>query len=77
MMNTQKLISILFLVVPLFVSAQESGTAPKVVTPGVNGGPPSDAIVLFDGSSLNQFSKLDGTAADWVIKDNVLVVGKN
>ena len=30
---------------------------PPVVTPGVQGAPPSDAIVLFDGHDLSQWNK--------------------
>jgi hypothetical protein len=40
-------------------------TEPKVVAPGTNGSPPSDAIVLFDGHDL---SKWKG-GEDWVVKD--------
>jgi hypothetical protein len=38
---------------------------PKVVEPGTNGSPPSDAIVLFDGADL---SKWHG-GEDWIVKD--------
>ncbi|WP_405385062.1 DUF1080 domain-containing protein [Maribacter sp. LLG6340-A2] len=42
-----------------------------VVKPGVNGAPPSDAIVLFDGSSLeNWISTNDSTAAKWHLNDD-------
>lgn len=43
---------------------------PKIITPGVNGGPPSDAIVLFDGKSLAPWEN----ASQWIIKDGVATV---
>jgi len=52
--------------------------APKVpqVTPGMNGKPPSDAIVLFDGSSLDGWISVnDSTAAKWHLnKDGSMTV---
>jgi len=33
--------------------AEAKKTAPKVVTPGTHGSPPSDAVVLFDGTNLD------------------------
>jgi len=45
---------------------------PAVVTPGKNGGPPSDAVVLFDGKD---FSAWDG-AEHWKIEDGAMVTGK-
>ena len=51
---------------------------PKVpeVKPGIDGVPPSDAIVLFDGTSLdNWISSVDSTAAKWHInKDGSMTV---
>ncbi|WP_145029927.1 3-keto-disaccharide hydrolase [Caulifigura coniformis] len=38
---------------------------PKIVTPGEGVAPPSDAIVLFDGKSLDAWKGADG----WVVKD--------
>ena len=38
---------------------------PKVVDPGPVGGPPSDAIVLFDGKDLSQFNG----GEKWILKD--------
>jgi hypothetical protein len=38
---------------------------PKLVTPGTNGSPPSDAIVLFDGKNMDAWEGGD----KWVIQD--------
>lgn len=43
---------------------------PPVVTPGrTSADPPSDAIVLFDGSSLSKWRSADGSAAKWRVRD--------
>src|SRR5262245_60527961 len=54
---------------------------PKVVTPGAfsspeqPGQPPSDAIILFDGSDLSKWeSAKDGSSARWLVKDGVMQV---
>ncbi|MCR9226125.1 MAG: DUF1080 domain-containing protein [Flavobacteriaceae bacterium] len=49
---------------------------PPKVTPGANGAPPSDAIVLFDGTSLdNWISAVDSTDAKWILnKDGSMTV---
>jgi hypothetical protein len=49
---------------------------PKVVTPGSNGAPPSDAIVLFGGNDLSQWTDLNGSAPKWVVKDGSFTVAK-
>lgn len=52
---------------------------PPKITPGSeNNLPPSDAIVLFDGSSLNAFvSARDGSSpAEWKIEDGSAIVQK-
>jgi hypothetical protein len=51
---------------------------PKVVTPGAtDAAPPSDAIVLFDGTNLDQWvSSRDKGPAKWIVADGVLTVDK-
>jgi len=52
---------------------------PKVVTPAATpGGAPSDAIILFDGSNLDQWvQNSDGSPAKWDVHDGILTVNKN
>jgi len=51
--------------------------APPVVVPAtVIGGPPSDAIVLFDGDDLDQWVAEDRSPARWSVADGVLTVVK-
>src|SRR5262245_8826301 len=51
---------------------------PPVVTPGAqNSAPPSDAIILFDGSNLDQWvSVKDKSPAGWKVADGVMTVVK-
>jgi hypothetical protein len=51
---------------------------PKIVTPGAtNSAPPSDAIVLFDGTNLAEWvSSQDKTPARWTVADGILTVNK-
>ncbi|HIF21819.1 MAG TPA: DUF1080 domain-containing protein, partial [Gemmatimonadetes bacterium] len=54
--------------------------APPVVTPGpapVDITPPSDAIVLFGGSDLDEWvNSRDGSPAGWTVADGVVTVNK-
>jgi hypothetical protein len=52
---------------------------PKVITPGPsNAAPPSDAIVLFDGSNLEQWvNTKDKSPAGWKVENGVLTVVKS
>ena len=45
---------------------------PAVVTPGKNAGPPSDAVVLFDGKDLSAWNG----AEKWKVEDGAMVCGK-
>jgi prepilin-type processing-associated H-X9-DG protein len=54
---------------------------PKVVTPGTfssneqPGKPPSDAIILFDGTGLSNWVEVEkGDPAKWIVKDGVMEV---
>ncbi len=50
---------------------------PKLVTPGKNNLPPSDAIVLFDGTNLNEWRSVkDGSAPKWTIAQGAFTVTK-
>ncbi len=55
--------------------AQEKlGPPIPVVDPGGPGKAPSDAVVLFDGTSLSQWAHHDGSAPRWTIKDGEMIV---
>lgn len=48
---------------------------PTVVTPALMpNAPPSDAIILFDGTQLDQWVGKDGNPAKWMVKDGCMTV---
>ncbi|MDR1224418.1 MAG: DUF1080 domain-containing protein [Tannerella sp.] len=60
------------------LSAQESGQAyagPRVVTPAVEcNAPPSDAIVLFDGTGFTEWQSVGGGDVKWKIENGAMTV---
>lgn len=56
---------------------------PDVITPGTAstpeqpGLPPSDAVVLFDGKDLSNWTDTQGKPTKWVLKDGVMSPTKN
>jgi hypothetical protein len=49
---------------------------PPIVTPGMNGSAPSDAIILFDGTSLDGWQHQDGSPVKWKLEDGAMVAQK-
>lgn len=47
---------------------------PRVVTPGRAGAPPSDAIVLFDGTDLSRWRSASGEPTGWNLVDGTMEV---
>ncbi len=47
---------------------------PPKVTPGEGTAPPSDAIILFDGSDLSKWETADGEPAPWKVADGAFTV---
>ncbi len=71
-------------VVPVALEAQEGDPKatevwepePRLVTPGSGGAPPSDAVVLFDGTDLTAWrsQKKGGDEAPWKIEGGAMTV---
>jgi hypothetical protein len=47
---------------------------PTVVVPGSDEAPPSDAIVLFDGTDLSAWTHEDGSVPGWRVSDGAMTV---
>jgi hypothetical protein len=47
-------------------------TPPTPSTPEHAGQPPSDAVVLFDGKDLSQWSSMDGSPTKWIVRDGYM-----
>jgi len=47
---------------------------PPIVTPGKASSPPSDAVVLFDGTDLSQWRRDNGEAPKWKVENGAATV---
>jgi hypothetical protein len=47
---------------------------PPIIDPGPAGGPPSDAVVLFDGRDLSHWKAAAGGESKWLLKDGMMTV---
>jgi hypothetical protein len=54
---------------PLAAADAVKEPEPPVIDPGPQGGPPSDAIVLFDGKDLSKWRNAKGEPAKWKVED--------
>lgn len=77
----KKLILLFFIVITSQYFAQNDPKAtevwtpvPPVVTPGDNGTAPSDAIVLFDGKNLDEWTNEKGDTAGWTVHDGFVTI---
>ncbi|MCK5367045.1 MAG: DUF1080 domain-containing protein, partial [Cyclobacteriaceae bacterium] len=79
MIKSSSLLFVMFFVA-LFTYAQKGPTldskllevwepVPAKITPGENNAPPSDAIILFDGKDLNEWTNQKGGLAEWIVED--------
>jgi hypothetical protein len=55
-------------------SGKVASGEPAVIDPGPPGGPPSDAIVLFNGQDLSQWKGVSGGPAKWKVADGFVEV---
>jgi len=54
----------------------ETRAEPNVITPGIGTTAPSDAIVLFDGTSFSQWDDGKGGDAKWKLENGAMIVVK-
>lgn len=50
--------------------------APKITPGKTSGAAPSDAIILFDGKNLSEWTTRGGAAAEWEVKEGAMTVVK-
>ena len=47
---------------------------PPVVSPGENSKPPSDAIILFEGTNFDQWESNEGSNVVWTLADGCMTI---
>src|SRR5256885_1136772 len=63
---------------PNYIEHDRTRPQPPVITPVTPstqeqpGKPPSDAVALFDGKDLSQWSSMDGSPTKWILKDGYM-----
>ena len=76
--RTTKTLAVISVVSVAFIAALRAAETPKqepeprVVDPGPVGGPPSDAIVLFDGKDFSRFRGERSAEPQWKLEDGVM-----
>lgn len=69
------IVMLLFSISAYSQNQKQGYSEPKIVKPGKKGKAPSDAIILFDKGSLNNFeSVVDGRAAGWTVQGKKFTV---
>ena len=71
LLNTTVVAGCLLALGPASLPAEEpaKSTEPPVIDPGPSGGPPSDAVVLFDGKDLSKWRTAKGEPAKWRVEN--------
>ena len=70
------LLGLVIVVAALAAMAATKNTEPALVDPGPIGGPPSDAIVLFDGKDLSAWKGKGDKEARWTVDDGSLITNR-
>jgi len=53
---------------------EEWDPVPRTVTPGIGSSPPSDAIILFDGTGLDKWMSMDSGSVQWQVEDGIMTI---
>jgi hypothetical protein len=75
-MKITHLLSISLVSLAVVAADAPTGKEPVVITPGKNGAPPSDAIVLLDGKDMSHWKTEAGGEAKWKLANGYMEVVK-
>ncbi len=73
-MKISRFVGAAFLPLVICLAGMAAETEPPIINPGPVGGPPSDAIVLFNGTDLSQWKGESGRDAKWKVQDGYMEV---